>query len=92
MKRRNFIQSLGLTAAAGAAPWVNTVQAQTGPIRIGLLSPLTGVLAAGGKELVEGFELYWKQNGLTLAGRQVEIVIEDDGSNPDMALQKSRRW
>ena len=28
MKRRNFIQSLGLTAAAGAAPWVNTAQAQ----------------------------------------------------------------
>ena len=91
MERRNFIKSVGLTVAAGAAPWVNTTQAQTGPIRIGLLSPLTGVLAAGGKELVEGFELYWKQNGLTLAGRQVEIVVEDDGSNPDMALQKARR-
>ena len=91
MERRNFIKSVGFTVAAGAAPWVSTAQAQTGPIRIGLLSPLTGVLAAGGKELVEGFELYWKQNGLTLAGRQVEIVVEDDGSNPDMALQKARR-
>jgi branched-chain amino acid transport system substrate-binding protein len=91
MKRRTFINRLSWSVASVAAPWVGSAQAQSGPIRIGLLSPLTGVLAAGGKELVEGFELYWKQNGLNLAGRPVEIVVEDDGSNPDMALQKARR-
>lgn len=92
MNRRNFVKGVGMAAtAASVGPWVQTARAQTGPIRIGLLSPLTGVLAAGGKELVEGFELYWKQKGTTIAGRPVEVIIEDDASNPDTALQKARR-
>ena len=33
-------------------------QAQAGPIKIGLLAPLTGVVASGGKEMVEGFSFY----------------------------------
>jgi branched-chain amino acid transport system substrate-binding protein len=49
------------------------------------------VLAAGGKELVEGFELWWERNGKEIAGRKIEITIEDDASNPDTALQKARR-
>jgi branched-chain amino acid transport system substrate-binding protein len=94
MDRRNFIKTVGAAATVSTVvtgPWISNAMAQTGPIRIGLIAPLTGVLAAGGKELVEGFELYWKQNGLTIAGRPVEIVIEDDASNPDTALQKARR-
>ena len=34
-----------------------------GPIKIGLLTPLTGVVASGGKEIAEGFNLYWDQVG-----------------------------
>lgn len=92
MDRRSFLKTTGIAAAsATVGPWAHTARAQSGAIRIGLLSPLTGVLAAGGKELVEGFELYWKQAGTKIAGREVEILIEDDASNPDTALQKARR-
>ena len=61
------------------------------PIKIGLLTPLTGVVAAGGKEIAEGFNLYWDQVGKKVAGRDVQIFVEDDGSNPDIALQKARK-
>jgi len=91
MDRRDFIKTVGVAATVTSAPWIKTANAQSGSIRIGLISPLTGVVASGGKELVEGFELYWKQAGLTIAGRPVEIIIEDDASNPDTALQKARR-
>src|SRR5690606_29334072 len=62
-----------------------------GPIRIGLMAPLSGVVAAGGKEIVEGFNMFWEENGNAIAGRPVEVVVEDDAGNPDTALQKARR-
>ncbi len=92
MNRRNFLT----TASAGALYLVSgslqNVLAQTkGPIRIGLLAPLTGTAASSGRELVDGWNLYWKEKGMQLAGRPVEILVEDDASSPDTALQKARR-
>ena len=86
MQRRTFLAS---TATALAAPAL--VRAQQPPIRIGLMAPLTGVVAAGGKEMVDDFTLFWTQVGMQVAGRKVEIITEDDASNPDVALQKARR-
>jgi branched-chain amino acid transport system substrate-binding protein len=92
MDRRTFVKSstaLGGLATLGS---FTAVRAQgTGPIKIGLLTPLTGVVASGGKEIAEGFNLYWDQVGKKIGNRAVEIVIEDDGSNPDIALQKARK-
>jgi len=93
MDRRQFLKTTtaALTvASAGAAPW-RAAQAQAGPIKIGLLAPLTGVVASGGKEMVEGVQFYLDQVKGEIAGRKVELVIEDDASNPDTALQKARR-
>ena len=95
MNRRKFLKATGAAAATSAAtsvgPWVHTASAQTGPIRIGLMAPLTGVVAAGGREVVEGFNLYWEQVGKKVAGRDIEVIVEDDGANPDTSLQKARR-
>jgi len=92
MDRRKFVSStaaLGGLAAFGA---FGPASAQgKGPIKIGLLTPLTGVVASGGKEIQEGFEMYWNQVGHKIAGREVQVFVEDDGSNPDIALQKARK-
>ena len=93
MDRRQFLKNTtaALTVAgAGVGPW-RSAQAQAGPIKIGLLAPLTGVVASGGKEIVEGVQFYLEQVKNEIAGRKVELVIEDDASNPDTALQKARR-
>src|SRR3984885_14927165 len=93
MHRRQFLKTstAALTAASvGVAPWRNA-RAQSGPIKIGLLAPLTGVVASGGKEMVEGVQFYLDSVKSQVAGRKVELVIEDDASNPDTALQKARR-
>ena len=93
MDRRQFLKTTtaALTAAGvGVAPW-RSAQAQAGPIKIGLLAPLTGVVASGGKEMVEGVQFYLDQVKGEMGGRKVELVIEDDASNPDTALQKARR-
>jgi len=80
-------QLLGTLAAAAS---VRPARAQDGTIRIGLMAPLTGVVAAGGREMVDDFNWYWSQHG-QIAGRTVEVMVEDDGSNPDTALQKARK-
>jgi branched-chain amino acid transport system substrate-binding protein len=93
MDRRQFLKNTtaALTVAgAGVGPW-RSAQAQAGPIKIGLLAPLTGVVASGGKEMVEGVQFYLDQVKGEIGGRKVELVIEDDASNPDTALQKARR-
>jgi branched-chain amino acid transport system substrate-binding protein len=93
MDRRRFLKTTGLTLAAGSgvlsAPFV--ARAQNAPIRIGLMAPQTGVVAAGGREIVDGFSLFWESVGNQAGGRKVEIIVEDDASNPDTALQKARR-
>jgi branched-chain amino acid transport system substrate-binding protein len=89
--RRSFLKSTTAAAALVGMPAIVRAQGASRPIKIGLLAPLTGVIAAGGKELVEGFEMYWEQVGKKVGDRAVEIVIEDDASNPDTSLQKARR-
>jgi branched-chain amino acid transport system substrate-binding protein len=90
MKRRDFLTASTALASTLAMPGILRAQG-AGPIKIGLMAPLTGVMASGGKELVEGFELWWELNGKEIAGRKIEIIAEDDASNPDTALQKARR-
>src|ERR1700739_2904278 len=93
MHRRQFLKtSSAAFAGAGVvpAPW-RSARAQPGPIKIGLLAPLAGVVASGGKEMVEGVQFYLDGVKSVVAGRKVELLIEDDASNPDTALQKARR-
>lgn len=92
MDRRDFIKSSSALTGLTIAGSLGKVFAQSNePIKIGLMAPLTGVIAAGGKEIVEGVNLFWDKVGKTVAGREVQIFIEDDGSNPDIALQKARK-
>ncbi len=93
MDRRQFLKTTGFTLASagiGVGPW-NQALAQEGPIKIGLLAPLTGVVASGGREMVEGTQFFFDSIGNQVAGRKIELIIEDDASNPDTALQKARR-
>src|SRR5205823_14676442 len=62
---------------------------QTDPIRIGFLTVRSGTLAAGGKQMEEGIQLFLKERNYTLAGRKVELSIADTGGNPAGAKNKA---
>src|SRR5258708_17306196 len=51
---------LGLVTASLLALVAGETAAQ-GPIRIGFLSPLSGAIAAAGKDMYSGCELYWQE-------------------------------
>ena len=61
------------------------------PITVGIILAETGPFAQLGKEVRQGFELYVKQNGGKLAGREVKIVDEDGEGDPQASLRKYRQ-
>ncbi len=65
--------------------------AAQGPIKIGFISPLSGAIAAAGKDMYSGCELYWQETGWQMAGRKVEVVLEDNEGLPATALTKLRK-
>ena len=60
------------------------------PIKIGFLTVRTGALAAGGKQMEEGIQLFLKERNYTIAGRKVELIIADTGGNPAGAKTKTQ--
>jgi branched-chain amino acid transport system substrate-binding protein len=56
-----------------------------------MLAPLSGPFAQIGKDMVAGTELYLDQIGWRVAGRQVEIIVEDSEGNPQTGLTKARK-
>src|SRR6201984_540199 len=90
MDRRQFLKSAA-SAFSATALGIPTSRAQGAPIKVGVLAPLTGVVASGGREMVEGTQFWFDGIKNEISGRKVELLIEDDASNPDVALQKARR-
>lgn len=71
-------------AGPGRAP------AQKGPIKIGFLIPETGPLAANGKDMANGFQLFFEEQGWKVTGREVKLITEDDEGKPPTGLAKAR--
>ena len=77
-------------AAAASLLLAQPVQAQTEPLRIGFLTVRSGALAAGGRQLEEGIQLFLKERNNMIAGRKVELIIADTGGNPAGAKNKTQ--
>jgi branched-chain amino acid transport system substrate-binding protein len=90
MDRRQFLKSAA-SAFSATTLSIPPSRAQAAPIKVGVLAPLTGVVASGGREMVEGTQFWFDGIKNEIAGRRVQLLIEDDASNPDVALQKARR-
>ena len=52
--------------------------------KIGLILPMTGQQASTGRQIEAAAKLYMAQNGDTVAGRKVELIVKDDTSVPDV--------
>jgi branched-chain amino acid transport system substrate-binding protein len=58
--------------------------AQDNKFKIGLILPMTGPFASTGKQIEAAARLYVAQNGGTLAGKKVELIVKDDTGTPDV--------
>ncbi|MCW5687870.1 MAG: ABC transporter substrate-binding protein, partial [Pseudolabrys sp.] len=61
------------------------------PIKIGVVTPLSGTYAGIGQQVRWGLELATKEVNAAggIAGRQVELIFEDEEANPSVAVQKA---
>jgi branched-chain amino acid transport system substrate-binding protein len=81
MHKRTMIQA-ALAAALLAASGLGL--AQDNKFRVGLILPMTGPFASTGKQVEAAARLYIAQNGDTVAGKKVELIVKDDTGTPDV--------
>jgi branched-chain amino acid transport system substrate-binding protein len=52
-------------------------------VKIGFILPMTGQQQSTGKQISAAVKLFMQQNGDTVGGKKVELIIKDDGAVPD---------
>ncbi len=89
--RRKVLKGAAALAATAALP--KGAYAQGEPIKIGILTPLTGAGGNDGPRMLKAmtavFEEVNKQGGVL--GRKIETVVEDDQTNPEAAVRAARK-
>jgi branched-chain amino acid transport system substrate-binding protein len=93
MMKKALWTVLGVVVAVSfimVSPSASFAQAK-GPIKIGYISPLSGGMAANGKDMLTGIQLYLEEIGYQVAGRKIELLVEDDEANPATGLTKTRK-
>jgi branched-chain amino acid transport system substrate-binding protein len=84
MQRRTVLK--GITASAAAGFVTRRRAGADTPLKIGISLPLTGAgFNAVGRQLQAALKLYVEQHGDSVAGRQIQITIRDDGGVADNA-------
>jgi branched-chain amino acid transport system substrate-binding protein len=93
--RRDFLKATGATAATLAAgPLLGACGgggAAAGPLKIGVLLPYSDIYAVLGESITEAIKMYLGEVNDEAGGRKIEIITEDEGTQPDAALQKARK-
>src|SRR5689334_17386532 len=79
MNRRFILQAAGAAAllALPGAAWAQDT------VKIGLILPMTGQQASTGKQIKAAVDLYMAENGTSVAGKKIEVILKDDGAVPD---------
>jgi len=84
MKKRHVLKGLSAAALALCLPLCPSASfAQTAPFKIGFILPMTGQSASTGRQIEAAAKLYMAQNGSTVAGRKIELIIKDDAGVAD---------
>lgn len=83
-----------LVLLAGCAPPAAVdadVHRSTGPLTVGFVDSLSGPLAGAGQDLLEGTQLWLEEHGGQMAGRPVELLVEDDHGSTETGVQVTKR-
>ena len=84
------MKQLKFSLAAAALALASSFSAQAAdPIKVGLILPMSGPVAAYGKQIEHGVKLYLATHGDSVAGRKIELIVKDD--SPGTAGDVSKR-
>ena len=81
--------SLAVTLSFSAS----LVLAQSGPIKIGVVTPLSGTYTPIGEQVKMGLDLAAKEINAAggINGRKINLIYEDEEANPAVATQKAEK-
>jgi branched-chain amino acid transport system substrate-binding protein len=82
-----------VAACAAVALLASGCTAEEGPppIRVGLLTALSGTQAAPGSDIHQGFLLYLETHGNKLGGREVRLFTADEGENAETSVPAAEK-
>ena len=83
-----------LLAGAGLATsiaWPGLTRASGEPIKIALLTSLSGPFSGLGESMRAGLQLLLAQSNQEMGGRPIQLLVEDDQGKPDEAVRKVRK-
>ena len=81
-------KALAVTFAAGLSLCA-TMKAMAAEVKIGFVTTLTTPAAVIGRDMVDAAKLAIEHMGGKMAGRDVRLIVEDDGFRPDIGRQKA---
>jgi branched-chain amino acid transport system substrate-binding protein len=86
------MRQLKSSITAAALAFFAAMGVQAADLKIGLVLPMTGPFASHGKQITNGIKLYLAQNGDTIAGRKVQLIIKDDapGTSGDVSKRNAQ--
>ena len=94
IKRRKLLQALGgAGVAAAASPLLSfPAIAQAGPLKVGIIAPKAGIAGTIGECGLRGtlFAVDWINSHGGIAGRKVELVVEEE-TNPKDSIERLRK-
>ncbi|HIW63035.1 MAG TPA: ABC transporter substrate-binding protein [Candidatus Stackebrandtia excrementipullorum] len=61
-------------------------------VKIGLITPLTGIYQEPGEEMRNGFQLYLDTHDGKLGGRDVELLVGNEGEGPETAVDVAEKF
>jgi branched-chain amino acid transport system substrate-binding protein len=76
--------------AAGIAP--AQIAHADDTIKIGFIAPSTGQFAQIGNMMIAGAKYFVQENGTKVAGKTIELIIKDDGGQPDNAKRIAQEF
>ncbi len=87
--RRAFLAAAGALAGAATLP----ARAQGAPIRIGMIVPLTGSGGPYGPVMAKAVKAVAEEINAAggVLGRKLEILVEDDQTNPEAGVRAARK-
>lgn len=95
LTRRKFLGGLAIGAAVTAlpAPAIIKRASAADPIKVGVISPLTGAWTVYGRAHIAGFELAVKEINEAggVLGRQIEIIQADSQTEPRIVAEQANR-
>src|SRR5688500_7233662 len=81
MRRWTFLSVAGAAAVTLALSGAALAQET---VKIGLILPMTGPFASTGRQIEAAAKLYMQQQGDTVAGKKIQLILKDDTGVADV--------